>query len=91
MAIVAGSALVWWALGALVYGALAALLLALSLADFYFPVSYTLTEQGARESCLWPRRFIRWDEVKQVFADEVGLKLSPVSYTHLTLPTIYSV
>jgi hypothetical protein len=75
--ILGASALAWWALGAPAYGVLAAVMLALSLTDFYFPVRYELTEQGARESCLWPRRYIRWDEVRQVFLDEAGLKLSP--------------
>ena len=31
------------------------------------------------------------DIVGRLFADKLGKELNPVSYTHLTLPTIYSV
>jgi len=78
LAILGASALAWWALGAPAYGLLATCLLVISLSDFFFPIKFVLSEQGARESCLWPRRFIQWDEVRQVFVDEKGLKLSPL-------------
>mgnify|MGYP007064288802 CR=1 FL=1 len=79
LAILGASVLAWWALGAPAYGLLAAFLLIMSLSDFYFPVKFELMEQGARESCLGPRRYIQWKEVRQVFVDAKGVKLSPLA------------
>ncbi len=66
-----------WTLQAAAYFWLTLLFAGLGLMDFFLPVTYELTPEGAREICLFPRKFIRWQDVKRVLADAEGIKLSP--------------
>ena len=59
--------------------ALAALVLLLtSTCDFFLPVSYQLTEQGAQANGLLSRDFLAWKEVLRVLPLANGVVLSPL-------------
>jgi len=48
----------------------------LSLADYFFPIRFRLTDKGAyRRGILWSR-FLRWAQVKHCYVDSKGVKLS---------------
>jgi len=50
-----------------------------AISEFLLPITYTITEQGASASSLFARRSIRWKDVRHVYLDSLGVKLSPVS------------
>lgn len=54
------------------------LLLASSVADFLFPVRYTLTSAGAEVRGLASAHAIAWSAVRRCYQDAEGLKLSPL-------------
>ena len=49
-----------------------------SLADFLFPVRYTITHEKASCRMLVNRTEIRWADVKRCYLDDFGVKLSPL-------------
>jgi hypothetical protein len=50
-----------------------------SLADFFLPVRYRLTEKGAEARHLWPFASIEWKQVRRRMLSKEGLKLCPLS------------
>lgn len=58
--------------------ALAALLLIGSLAEFFFPVTYTLDERGASSRHFGSYRILPWSQVRRVYLFRHGIKLSPL-------------
>ncbi|HIE52410.1 MAG TPA: hypothetical protein EYP85_11675 [Armatimonadetes bacterium] len=55
------------------------LLLLGAVADFLWPVTYLLTEEGAEMRSLVSHRVIRWPEVRRCYLDPEGIKLSPLA------------
>lgn len=53
-------------------------LLASSVADFLFPVRYTLTSAGAEMRGLVSSHALEWRSVRQCYQDAEGIKLSPL-------------
>jgi hypothetical protein len=54
------------------------LLLVSSVADFLFPVRYTLTTTGAEVRGLASSHVLAWRSVRRCYQDAEGLKLSPL-------------
>lgn len=54
------------------------LLLVSSVADFLFPVRYTLTTAGAEVRSWVSAQAIAWEKVRRCYQDAEGLKLSPL-------------
>lgn len=50
--------------------------LSLSLADYFLPISFRLTEKGAYRSGLLGGKFVPWEKVKHCYLDDKGIKLS---------------
>ncbi len=50
-----------------------------SLADFFFPVRYEISDIGASSRTLFSRTFIAWDRVARYYLDDAGIKLSPLA------------
>jgi len=63
---------VWW-------GALALLLLAVSVAPYYVGATYVVSEAGAAAAGLFGTHRRRWAEVKGCFPDAEGVLLSPLA------------
>ena len=53
--------------------------MAASLADFLFPISYAITADGASCRMLLKSSAIRWSDVKRCWVDDLGVKLSPLN------------
>lgn len=69
----------YWVIGAL--GPIAvALAMGGALAEFLFPVTYELTEQGAMCKTLVKFSEIKWKNVKRCYLDDLGVKLSPLEH-----------
>jgi len=67
----------YWIIGAL--GPIAVVLaMGGALAEFLFPVTYELTEQGAVCKTLVKFSEIKWKNVKSCYLDDLGIKLSPL-------------
>jgi hypothetical protein len=64
--------------GSVVLGLLAGVLLVASVADYLFPVRYTMDSDGVSARGLWQRRHMKWRQVRRVIRDEAGVKLSPL-------------
>lgn len=64
----------------LVFLAATLFLFASSLAEYLFPIRYTLDERGATMRTLFNKTFIEWDRVKKYYLDERGIKLSPLAH-----------
>ncbi|MGC8833879.1 MAG: hypothetical protein ACP5R4_07460 [Armatimonadota bacterium] len=62
-----------------VFPLVTAWLLFASLAEFFLPVTYKLTTQGAEARHLWTFAKIEWGNVKRRYLCEDGVKLSPLS------------
>lgn len=62
-----------------VFALAAAWLLFASLAEFFLPVTYRLTTQGAEARHLWTFARIEWRAVKRKYLCEDGIKLSPLA------------
>lgn len=78
LAVVGASAAVgYWALGGLGAAVVIVALLG-SLADFLFPVTCTLTRGGASCRMLLKGSEIGWENVRRVYLDDLGIKLSPL-------------
>lgn len=58
---------------------LAAALLAASLAPYLFPTRYELNDEGVRQSMGLYRVHRRWEEFRNFYWDDVGVKLSTFS------------
>ena len=81
--LVAPALAVAWAAGSSVFhtpaaGAVAALVLVCTIADYLFPVRFTLTKDCARAQCLLSRHEIRWENVRHAWLGPDGVKLSPL-------------
>lgn len=60
------------------YTALVACIISiLSLRDFLFPVSYQVSAEGARMRGLLRKAEVSWDDVRNCYLDDSGIKLSP--------------
>jgi hypothetical protein len=59
--------------------AVAAVLLLGSIAEFLFPVTYTLDAAGAHARYLASRRIIPWAQVRRVYLGRNRIKLSPLA------------
>lgn len=69
----------YWVIGAL--GPIAVVLaMGGALAEFLFPVTYELTEQGAVCKTLVKFSEIKWKNVKSCYLDDLGIKLSPLKH-----------
>jgi len=64
--------------GSIVLGLLAGVLLVASVAEYLFPVHYTMDGSGVSARGLWQRRSMKWSQVRRVIRDEMGVKLSPL-------------
>lgn len=53
-----------------------ALILFFALGDFFFPVSYRITEKGAYAVGWTGARFMAWGRVKRAYKNDHGVKLS---------------
>lgn len=71
------SAFGYYTIGSLGAIATAAVMLA-SLADFLFPVNYKITTDGAECRMLLKSTVIRWENVRNCYLDDFGIKLSPL-------------
>jgi hypothetical protein len=49
-----------------------------SLADFLFPVTYTITTTRVTVSTRAGKRIIAWKDVRKCYLDDFGVKLSPL-------------
>lgn len=58
---------------------IAALVLLGSIAEFLFPVTYTLDERGAHARHFGSRRVLAWADVRRVYLRPDGIKLSPLA------------
>lgn len=76
--VLAGAAIAGIGFASLFLGALAAVLLFASIADYLLPVRYALGAEGASARGLWHRRHLAWSQVRRVIRDELGVKLSPL-------------
>ncbi|HEY3417373.1 MAG TPA: hypothetical protein VGM23_10865, partial [Armatimonadota bacterium] len=65
--------------GSWVLIALAALLLVGSIAEFLFPVTYTLDADGAHARHLGSHRVVPWERVRRVYPRRSGIKISPLA------------
>jgi hypothetical protein len=59
-------------------GAAAAALLG-AVADFLFPVTYTLDAAGAHQRVLGRHRLLPWSRVQRVYLSRIGIQLSPLA------------
>lgn len=59
--------------------ALAVLLLLSSIAEFLFPVTYTLDAEGAHVRLPGSHRVLAWNRVRRVYLRLDGIKLSPLA------------
>ena len=67
----------YWATGVL--GSIAATFVMLgAMADFWFPVCYEISSDGARCKMLLKSSEIKWNNVKRCYLDDDGVKLSPL-------------
>lgn len=48
----------------------------LSLADYFFPLNFRLTDKGACRSGIFGTKFLPWERVKHCYLDDKGIKLS---------------
>ncbi|MHB9025605.1 MAG: hypothetical protein ACYC7E_15790 [Armatimonadota bacterium] len=64
--------------GTWVHLVLAALLLVGSIAEFLFPVTYTLDAAGAHSRHLGSHRVVPWERVRRVSLRPRGVKISPL-------------
>lgn len=74
----AAGAIAYLAWGHLGYAALTVGLLMGSLADFFFPVRFRLTDQAAYSRGVISLRRLPWDRVRACCHDAQGIKLSPL-------------
>ena len=49
-----------------------------AMADFWFPISYEISSDGARCKMLLKSSEIKWNNVKRCYLDNDGVKLSPL-------------
>ena len=68
----------WGMAGKLLLVLLAAVLLFSSVAEFLFPVSYTLDADGAHARYPGSSRTLAWKRVRRVYLRPDGIKLSPL-------------
>lgn len=59
--------------------ALTAVLLISSIAEFLFPITFTLDEDGAHARVLFSHRVLPWSRVRRVYLLCDGIKLSPLT------------
>ncbi|MFQ3549330.1 MAG: hypothetical protein SNJ70_06230 [Armatimonadota bacterium] len=57
---------------------IAAIILLASISEFVFPVSYTITTESASSTCLFRKTEINWENVRNYYLDDDGIKLSPL-------------
>lgn len=69
----------WGPGGRLLILALSALLLIGSIAEFLFPVTYTLDAEGAHSRHFGSHRLLPWSRVRRVYLRRDGIKLSPLA------------
>ena len=55
----------------------ASLVVILSLCEFLFPISYEISEGGARARSLLRTAKLSWSDVNRCYLDDTGIKLSP--------------
>ncbi|MCX7703394.1 MAG: hypothetical protein N2234_04745 [Planctomycetota bacterium] len=53
-----------------------ALVLFLAVADYFFPMRFRITDQGAYRIATTGTNFLSWKKVKNVYLDDKGVKLS---------------
>lgn len=63
-------------------GLLPMLALLFSLAEYVFPIRYTLTAQSASARCGLSLLEIRWADVRHAYLTDDGVKLSPLTATN---------
>lgn len=78
LAVLSASVLVGLAFRSASLGLASAVLLVLSTAEFFLPVHYRLTAEGATSECLLSRRAIKWTSLRAAWGDGNGLKLTPL-------------
>jgi len=69
--------IVWMWAESLFWGIFAAVVVVLGVREFYIPVSYSLTDEGATSRLLFFRRRMDWNNVKRIFPERHGVFLSP--------------
>lgn len=62
-----------------IFGLLGGFLVAASVKEFLFPIRFELSATGARSRCLWSVSEIEWKNVRRIYVDAAGVKLSPLS------------
>ncbi len=65
--------------GSFLLGALAAVLLLASVADYLLPIHYRLDERGLSMRGVLHRRRLSWGQVRRVIRDDLGVKASPLA------------
>jgi hypothetical protein len=60
-------------------GFLAGCVVVASLSDFFVPIHYRLDDAGVSARAFWSRRYLRWEQVRRVMRDSLGVKLSPLA------------
>ena len=68
----------WGVGGKLLLLLVVAVLLVGSVAEFLFPVTYTLDAAGAHAHHLGSRRILAWERVRRVYLRPDGIKISPL-------------
>lgn len=76
VAVTGVSACLWY--GSVLPGAVMAFILVGALSDFLLPVTYTFTSKKASGTTPLGLRVISWKDVKRVYIDDDGIKLSPL-------------
>jgi len=69
----------WHGGGMLGVELLSALLLVGSIAEFLFPVTYSLDADGAHMRHLGSHRLLPWSRIRRIYLRPSGIKLSPLS------------
>jgi len=75
--LIAAIAFAGWVLAGPFPAAAASLVTILSLCEFLFPVSYEVSQQGARVRSLLKTTNVTWSQVGACYLDDNGVKLSP--------------
>lgn len=78
MAIVFASLAAHFVIGGIAAIAVAIIML-ISASDFLFPVKYIITKDGATCKMLLKSASIRWENVRNIYLDNYGIKLSPLA------------
>ena len=63
-------------LGHWIFGVLGLWFFLTATIEYFYPITYTISQEGAQARCLWHWQQIKWQTVRRIYVGNEGVKLS---------------